>query len=42
VEAAEAMSGSDNAVVPNKIFNAIDVFIDCFLCCLNRLPGAGF
>src|ERR1700692_309294 len=33
VEAADAMSGSANAAVPNRLFNAIDVFIFCFLCC---------
>ena len=32
VEAADAMSGSVNAAVPNKAFKAIDVFINCFLC----------
>ena len=33
VEAAEAMSGSVSAAVPNKPFKAIDMFIICFLCC---------
>jgi hypothetical protein len=33
VDAAEAMSGSVSAAVPNKLFNTIDGFIFCFLCC---------
>jgi hypothetical protein len=33
VDAAEAMSGSVSAAVPSKLFNTIDVFIFCFLCC---------
>jgi hypothetical protein len=31
VEAAEAMSGSANAPVPNKLVKAIEVFIVCIL-----------
>jgi hypothetical protein len=33
VEAAKAASGSVNTAVPNKVFNAIDMFINCILCC---------
>ena len=33
------MSGSVSAAVPNKLFNAIDVFIFCFLCCVMICLG---
>src|SRR5882757_1201917 len=38
-DSANAMSGSAIAAAPNNVFNAIDVFIFCILCCL-RYPWA--
>jgi hypothetical protein len=31
------MSGSVIAAAPNKLFKAIEVFINCFLCCVTNL-----